>query len=125
MADEFIPIAFFIMIGAIVLVPAWLKSKERKEMQATLRASIEKGQALPPEIVEALSKENNKPPATAARDLRVGVILLAVSLGIALFGYMVSFAEMDAFYPIAGSAAVPGMIGLAFIVLSFFNKNKG
>ena len=125
MADEFIPIAFFIMIGAIVLVPAWLKSKERKEMQATLRASIEKGQALPPEIVEALSKENIKPPATATRDLRVGVILLAVSLGVALFGYMVSFAEMDAFYPIAGSAAVPGMIGLAFIILSFFNKNKG
>ena len=125
MAEEFIPIAFFIMIGAIVLVPTWLKSKERKEMQATLRASIEKGQALPPEIVEALSKENIKPPATATRDLRVGVILLAVSLGVALFGYMVSFAEMDAFYPIAGSAAVPGMIGLAFIILSFFNKNKG
>ena len=123
--EEFIPIAFFIMIGAIVIVPTWLKSKERKEMQATLRASIEKGQALPPEIVEALSKENIKPPATATRDLRVGVILLAVSLGVALFGYMVSFAEMDAFYPIAGSAAVPGMIGLAFIILSFFNKNKG
>ena len=123
--EEFIPIALFIMIGAIVIVPSWLKSKERKEMQATLRASIEKGQALPPEIVEALSKENIKPPATATRDLRVGVILLAVSLGVALFGYMVSFAEMDAFYPIAGSAAVPGMIGLAFIILSFFNKNKG
>ena len=125
MDGTLIPIVLFIMIGAIVIVPTWLKSKERKEMQATLRASIEKGQALPPEIVEALSKENIKPPATATRDLRVGVILLAVSLGVALFGYMVSFAEMDAFYPIAGSAAVPGMIGLAFIVLSFFNKNKG
>ena len=125
MDGTLIPIVLFIMIGAIVIVPTWLKSKERKEMQATLRASIEKGQALPPEIVEALSKENIKPPATATRDLRVGVILLAVSLGVALFGYMVSFAEMDAFYPIAGSAAVPGMIGLAFIILSFFNKNKG
>ena len=125
MDGTLIPIVLFIMIGAIVIVPTWLKSKERKEMQATLRASIEKGQALPPEIVEALSKENIKPPATATRDLRVGVILLAVSLGVALFGYMVSFAEMDAFYPIAGSAAVPGMIGLAFIILSLFNKNKG
>ena len=125
MDGTLIPIVLFIMIGAIVIVPTWLKSKERKEMQATLRASIEKGQALPPEIVEALSKENIKPPATATRDLRVGVILLAVSLGVALFGYMVSFAEMDSFYPIAGSAAVPGMIGLAFIILSFFNKNKG
>ena len=55
MAEEFIPIAFFIMIGAIVLVPAWLKSKERKEMQATLRSAIEKGQPLPPEVIDSLS----------------------------------------------------------------------
>ncbi|MNE35446.1 hypothetical protein D3C80_1292060 [compost metagenome] len=123
--EEFIPVAFFIMIGAIVIVPSWLKSKERKEMQATLRSAIERGQPLPPEVIDSLSKDNIKPPATAARDLRVGVILLALSLGFALFGYAVSFAEMDAFYPLVGIAAVPGMIGLAFIVLSFFNKNKG
>ena len=67
MAEEFIPIAFFIMIGAIVIVPTWLKSKERKEMQGTLRAAIEKGQPLPPEVIDALSKDNIKPPATAAR----------------------------------------------------------
>jgi hypothetical protein len=123
--EEFIPIAFFVMIGAIVIVPTWLKSKERKEMQGTLRAAIEKGQPLPPEVIDALSKDNIKPPATAARDLRVGVIMLSVSLGIAIFGYAMSFAEMDALYPIVGLAAVPGMIGLAFIILSVFNKNKG
>ena len=49
MAEEFIPIAFFIMIGAIVLVPAWLKSKERKEMQATLRSAITEGLNVPAE----------------------------------------------------------------------------
>jgi len=123
--EEFIPIALFVMIGAIVIVPTWLKSKERKEMQGTLRAAIEKGQPLPPEVIDALSKDNIKPPATAARDLRVGVIMLSVSLGIAIFGYAMSFAEMDALYPIVGLAAVPGMIGLAFIILSIFNKNKG
>ncbi len=48
-----------------------------------------------------------------------------MAIGIALLGYAVSFAEIDAFYPIAGGAAIPGMIGLAFIILSFFNKNKG
>ena len=40
-------------------------------------------------------------------------------------GYGISFEEMDALYPFAGFAAIPGMIGLAFIVLSVFNKNKG
>ena len=120
-----IPLAPFLMVAAIVVVPAWLKSRERKEMQATLRTAIEKGQTLPPEMIDALTKDNIKPVATAARDLRVGIILLAVSIGIGLFGYAVSFEEWDAVYPLVGIAAIPGMIGLAFIVLSLFNKNKG
>jgi len=124
-----IPLAPFIMVIAIVVVPAMLKSRERKEMQATLRAAIEKGQPLPPEVIEALSKDNIKPPATASRDLRVGVILLAVSIGIAIFGsafsYIDGFEEAKAVAPIVGIAAIPGMIGLAFVILSFFNKNKG
>ncbi len=113
------------MIVAVTLGPVLIKSRERREMQATLRSAIEKGQPLPPDVIEALSRENVKPVATAARDLRVGVILLAVSIGIALMGYLISFEEMDAFYPVSGVAAIPGMIGLAFIVLSVFNKNKG
>lgn len=119
-----IPLAPFIMVIAIVAIPAWLKSRDRREMQATLRSAIEKGQPLPPEVIDSISKENAKPPATAARDLRTGVIMLSVAVGVALFGYAVSFAEMDAYYPIVGIAAIPGMIGLAFIILSFFNKNK-
>lgn len=126
MNGEFlVPVALFGMIAAIVIVPAWFKSRERREMQATLRTAIDKGQPLPTDVVEALSRENIKPPATATRDLRVGVILLAISIGIALMGYLISFEEMDAFYPISGMAAIPGMIGLAFVVLSAFNKNKG
>lgn len=123
-----IPLAPFIMVIAIVVVPAILKSKERKEMQATLRAAIDKGQPLPPEVIEALSKENIKAPASASRDLRIGVILLAVSIGIAMFGYAFNFiGENDAVRavaPIIGMAAIPGMIGIAFCILSVFNKNK-
>tara|TARA_R110000764_G_scaffold75283_3_gene152067 strand:- start:67 stop:450 length:384 start_codon:yes stop_codon:yes gene_type:complete len=120
-----IPLAPFLMVAAIVIVPRWYRTNERREMQKTLRAAIDKGQTLPPELVEALSKDGVRPPATASRDLRLGIILLAVSVGIALMGYGISFEEMDALYPFAGIAAIPGMIGLAFIVLSFFNKNKG
>lgn len=120
-----VPVGFFAMIAAIVVGPALLKSRDRREMQATLRSAIDKGQPLPTDVIDALSRENIKPPATAARDLRTGMILLAVSIGIALFGYAVSFEEGDAFYPISGAAAIPGMIGLAFIILSVFNKNKG
>ena len=126
MDEVMIPITMFAMIAAIVIVPTWLKSKERREMQATLRASIDKGQALPPEVIDALTRQTVKPPATAGRDLRTGVILLALSLGIAVtfsvIGY--TFGESEA-WGFGAFAAIPGAIGLAFILLSAFNKNKG
>ena len=119
-----IPLAPFLMVAAIVIIPRWYRTNERREMQKTLRAAIDKGQTLPSELVDALSKDSVRPPATAARDLRLGVILLSVGAGIALMGYAISFEEMDALYPISGVAAIPAMIGLAFIILSVFNKNK-
>lgn len=125
MNDDWIPIAMFAMIAAIVIVPTWLKSRDRREMQATLRASIERGQALPPEVIDALSRENIKPPASASRDLRTGVILLSVAIGIAgAFSWLGYQTGHDVPYGFAAFAAIPGAIGLAFIVLSFFNKNK-
>lgn len=125
MNEVWIPIAMFAMIAGIVIVPTWLKSRERREMQATLRASIDKGQTLPPEVIDALTRQTVKPPASAARDLRMGVILLALSLGIAAtFSFIgFKFGETEA-WGFGAFAAIPGAVGLAFIILSFFNKNK-
>lgn len=119
-----IPLAPFIMVIAIVVIPSWLKSRERREMQATLRSAIEKGQPLPPDVIDSLTRQEIKTPATAAKDIRTGVVLIAVSLGIAILGYCIGMMNRDAYYPIVGAAAIPGMIGLAFVILSFFNKTK-
>jgi hypothetical protein len=123
--EVLIPLAPFIMVGAIVVVPAWLKSRERREMQATVRAAIEKGQPLPPELIEALTKETKLPKVSSAqRDIRIGVILLSVGAGLALLGAALRLIADEAFYSLVGSAAIPAAIGVAFIVLSFFNPNK-
>ncbi len=118
-----IPISFFIMVGAIVVIPAWLKSRERRELQATLRTAIDKGQPLPAEIIDAMTK-NVKVAPTSLSDLRTGVIWLAIGLGIAAFGYMVGFEDSDAFQPLVGIGSIPAIIGLAYIALSFVNPNK-
>jgi hypothetical protein len=119
-----IPLAPFVMIIAIVVVPAWLKSRERREMQATLRTAIEKGQPLPPEIIDAMTK-NVKVAPTALSDIRTGIIWIAVGLGIGVLGFMIGYQEAEAFHPILGFAAIPVIIGAAYVVLSFFNPNKG
>ena len=56
--------------------------------------------------------------------MRAGIIWLAVGLGIGAFGFVIGFDEADAFHPLLGIGAIPAIIGLAYIVLSFFNPNK-
>jgi hypothetical protein len=120
-----IPLAPFLMVAAIVIVPAWLRTRDRREMQATVRAAIEKGQPLPPELVEALSKDvRPKMASSAHRDMRIGVILLFVAGGVALTGVALGQINDNAMYGTLSGAAIPGMIGLAFVILSFFNPNK-
>lgn len=118
-----IPISMFAMIGAIVIVPSWLKSRERRELHSTLRAAIDKGLPLPTEIIDAMTK-NVKVAPTALSDMRTGIIWLAVGLGIGAFGFVIGFDESDAFHPLLGIGSIPAIIGLAYIVLSFFNPNK-
>lgn len=123
-----IVLIIFSSIVAIILGPGYFKSREKQAMQEIVRAAIDKGEPMPPEMIDALTKEAKSRIPSAARDLRVGVILLAVSIGIALLGYAFSFVggieEAKAVYPIVGMGAIPGAVGVAFIILSFFNKNK-
>jgi hypothetical protein len=120
-------------IVAIVLGPTYLKSRERSELQATVRAAIDKGQPLPPEVIEAMGKEATKNVPSRTRDIRRGIIWLAVAIGLAAFGLVGDMGwNNDGWNGPAGHigngllglACIPATIGLAFIVLSFFNKNK-
>jgi hypothetical protein len=132
--EDFIPIfaifAVFGSITAIIVGPTYFKSKERREMQATVRAAIDKGQPLPPEVIEALGKEASKNIPSRTRDIRRGIIWLAVGVGMAAVS-LINHTNWDASDwdgpnfggGLLGLAAIPVTIGLAFIVLSFLNKD--
>ena len=132
--EDFIPIfaifAVFGTITAIILGPTWLKSREKREMQATLRHALDKGQTLPPEVIDALTQDVSRNLPSRTRDIRRGVIWLAVGIGMAAFGLITEGGIHGDGWGggfdtgMLGIAAIPITIGLAFIVLSFFNKNK-
>jgi hypothetical protein len=125
MSGIFVPIAFFAMIAAIVIVPGWLKSQERTRLHETLKASIDKGQPIPPEVIEAITNDVKiKRPPSPERDLRVGIIWLGVGIGFAALGLALGFDEPDATYPLLGVGAFPGFIGLAFILISFLGRAR-
>jgi len=120
-----IPITFFAMIAALVLGPRYLRSQEMMRLQDTLRLAIEKGQPLPPEVIEAMtSNVKTKPQPSPQRDLRTGIVWLGVAVGLAAFGWIIGFTEPDATFPLLGIAAFPGFIGVAFVVIALLGHEK-
>lgn len=122
----------FAALVAIIVGPSYLKSRDRKEVQQTVRTAIEKGQPLPAEVIDALSKEATRNIPSRSRDIRRGVIWLAVGIGIGLFGVVTDIPWGNDGWDsgpefgggLLGIACIPTVVGIAFIVLSFFNKNK-
>ena len=119
----------FSAITAIIFGPSYLKSREKREVQQTVRHAIDKGQDLPPELIDAMTRDVASKLPSRTRDLRRGVIWLAVGIGFAAFSYLSNLGWSDhdmreATGAMFGLAAIPATIGLAFIVLSFFNPNK-
>ena len=128
-AGVLVPIGFFfapvILVSALVLVPKWLRSRERLQAQQLIRMAIERGQEPSPQLFEALTRDVAPVKVPSAhRDMRIGVILLAVAAGIGLTGVALGSIDDHAMFGTISGAAIPGMIGLAFIILSFFNPNK-
>lgn len=130
-----IVLTIFASITAIILGPGYFKSRERRELQATVRAAIDKGQPLPPEVIEAMGREATKNVPSRTRDIRRGIIWLAVGVGLAAFGLVGDMGwggGGDDWNAVGGHigggllgvACIPATIGIAFIILSFFNKNK-
>lgn len=113
-----VPLAFFAMIAAIVLVPGWYRSREKERLHETLRLAYEKGQPVPPEMIEALQADRPRPPLPD-RDLRRGIILLCIAAALVfmgiVFGQMEHGADGHMMWPALGIAAFPGFIGLGYV----------
>lgn len=131
--EDFIPIfaifAVFGTITAIVFGPIFLKYREKRDMQETIRHGVDKGQPLPAELIDALTKDVQRALPSRLKDIRRGIIWLAVGIGTAAFSIVNDFGGGSRWNGnldngLLGVACIPLTIGLAFIVLSFFNPNK-
>jgi len=127
---EWVPIVgtvfFWSFLAAVILVPIYLRHRDRSQMQETLRTALEKGQTLPTELVTALQNSvASKTMPTREGDLRRAIVLIAVGLGFCALGYGLWFGLMSvddtAAYITGGSTAgvgaIPGLIGVAYLIL--------
>ena len=116
-ADALIPIVLFISLAVVVALFLFFKNKAKREMQKTLRAAIDKGQELTPEVIERLGT----PPAAKDRDLRRGIIGLAIGAGFLCLGYAIP--DDDAFQAMLGIASFPIALGIGFLIMHKLSSN--
>jgi hypothetical protein len=122
-------VIFFTFLATIIIGPRYLRSRDRDKLHETLRIAYEKGQPVPPELIDALVNEP-KPQqreflATPDRDFRRGLVLVFIGIGFAAAAYALYlgisvFSETGAWITgesVAAVGAIPGFIGVAYLLL--------
>ena len=118
MEDELIPIVMFLMMGLVLVVFLYLKFRAKSEAQQTIRLALEKGNELSPEFI----KQIGEPEPPKDRDLRRGLIWIALGLGFVLLALGIN--EPDAMGPLIGTAAFPSLIGVAHLIMWRYGARK-
>lgn len=111
---EWVPISMFLGLTIVISIFFWFRYRARREMQQTFRLALEKGQELTPEVIDRLGH----PKPSRDKDLRLGVIWLALAGGLVLIGFAVP--DEDALRGLLAGAALPFAIGLAYMILHRF-----
>ena len=113
MIEELIPIVLFTVTAIVFWLFFLYRHKSRAEAQKTVRLALEKGSELSPEFIKSISEP--EPPAN--RDLRRGLIWLALAIGLALCGLATAQFAPEALWGCLAGAAFPVAIGVAYLIM--------
>lgn len=116
--DIVIPTVMFLSIAVVTITYFYFKARTRADKQHTIRLALEKGSELSPEFLKQLGEAE---PAKD-RDLRRGVIFLALAMGLVLIGFAVP--EPEALRGLLAGAALPFSIGVAFLLMYWYGDKK-
>ena len=120
MAEELIPIVMFVSLAVVMIALFWFRWRARDGMQQTIRMALDKGHELTPEIIDRLGN----PTPGKYKDLRLGIIWLAIALGLALTALAVGSFAAEALQGTLASAGLPFAIGVGYLLI-YFLTGKG
>lgn len=112
-AIALVVISIALVLASVFISSFYLRYRARSDAQATIRAALDKGQSLTPELLARLMDPLNSRVDRRLVDLRRGVIATALGLGIGTIG--VTMAPMWQHGIAIG--AVPFFVGVAYLAL--------
>ena len=115
--DVVVPVTLFVAIAATYALKYYFNFRHRREVQTTIRAAIERGEPLTPELLDRLAPPERPPNA----DLRRGFIGIGVGLALAGFGALLGASTLR---PMAAIGALPLLVGIAYLFLWRLDQPK-
>lgn len=116
--EIFIPITLFVSLAVLLIFLAWYRHRTQAGLQETIRAALDKGAELSPELIESIGQPKPRPDS----DLRRALVSLAIGIGFIAFGYILD--EEDAVRPLMAIGAFPILIGIAYLVMWRFEERR-
>ncbi len=117
-AEVLIPLVFFGFLGAVIIVPIWLRERTRQSAHKIVRDAIARGEKLDPDMLARLSDPPRPAqPDRARRSLGSAVIMIA--LAAALGGS--AFVQGELHGGMMTGATILGALGLAFLILAIID----
>ena len=113
-----VPIVVMICLAAITGLYFYFRYRTRRERQSTLRAAIERGLELTPELLQQLGEPAQRKDA----DLRRGVLTMAVGVGLAAFGLLQG--DPEVFLRLRAGGALFFIVGIALLGLWRFSNGR-
>lgn len=114
--EVFIPVVFFVFLGAVILVPIYLRERTKQSAHQLISQALEKGQQLDPSLLRQLTETKQQQQDRPRRTLGSGVVLLALAGGFLAAGLL-----GDGDFGGDGmmmAAAILGSLGIAFTLLA-------
>ena len=120
METEFlIPISMFIGMTIVLVFLIWFRARSRSEVQQTIRSALDKGQELTPDLIASLGH----PKPAKDKDMRLGVIWIAVAIGLMALGFGIPDND-EAPKVLMGVACFPLAIGIGYLILHKFTDRS-
>ena len=111
LVEDLVPIVLFLAIALTYCAKYYFAHRSRQDVQNTVRAALERGDPLTPDLLDRLVQA----PAPKRTDLRRGVVGICLGIGLGVFGLVLG--EPEAVRPMLAVGMVPVLLGLAYIVL--------
>jgi hypothetical protein len=104
----------FVLIASIPITFLYLRYRAQVNVQITIRAAIDKGLDVSPELLQQLMAPSAPAVDRRLADLRRGIVATALGIAIAMIGISIG----DVGYRVGPAiGALPFMMGLAYIGL--------